>query len=176
MPEEQTNPMVIPTCYDGVKNQNETDIDCGGRCIACEIKIPVVSPCAASLKTNTVTFDDRQLKLTAVDYVCSETYGDFKFFIYNLDKGYPEITILLDGMPTEDAIYPVTGYDYTDTGEAGIRVYDSATGLWYEPYDGGEIYVTVTDGAVTAEFCAVKMRETYWDDYETVLTGSVTCR
>ena len=26
------------TCFDGVQNQNETDIDCGGDCVSCEVK------------------------------------------------------------------------------------------------------------------------------------------
>jgi hypothetical protein len=33
---------VIPTCLDGIKNQNETALDCGGVCGACAENIPVV--------------------------------------------------------------------------------------------------------------------------------------
>jgi len=27
-----------PTCFDGIKNQNETDVDCGGPCVSCDLK------------------------------------------------------------------------------------------------------------------------------------------
>ena len=30
--------MPKPTCFDGIRNQNETDVDCGGKCLACEVK------------------------------------------------------------------------------------------------------------------------------------------
>ncbi len=42
-PEEEYVPVeepVYPTCYDGIKNQGERGIDCGGPCEACEIPIP----------------------------------------------------------------------------------------------------------------------------------------
>jgi len=26
------------SCFDGIQNQNETDIDCGGDCVSCEVK------------------------------------------------------------------------------------------------------------------------------------------
>ena len=28
----------VPSCFDGIKNQDEFDIDCGGACVTCEIK------------------------------------------------------------------------------------------------------------------------------------------
>lgn len=38
-----TPPVVIQTCSDGIKNQNETGIDCGGVCVPCPVP-PVVVP------------------------------------------------------------------------------------------------------------------------------------
>ena len=33
-------PTVVESCTDGLLNQNETDIDCGGDCVLCEITYP----------------------------------------------------------------------------------------------------------------------------------------
>ena len=41
------------TCTDGIQNQNETGVDCGGTCTACVTV--VTSPCTSSLTDNQVT-------------------------------------------------------------------------------------------------------------------------
>lgn len=34
--EQEGIAVCAPTCYDGIQNQDETDVDCGGSCISCE--------------------------------------------------------------------------------------------------------------------------------------------
>jgi len=40
----------VPTCYDGIKNQNEEDIDCGGICLPCDLKYQKVLTVASEPK------------------------------------------------------------------------------------------------------------------------------
>ena len=40
----QVKPAPAPTCDDGVKNQGEERIDCGGPCPACPVTMPPTTP------------------------------------------------------------------------------------------------------------------------------------
>ena len=67
-----------PTCFDGIQNQDETDIDCGGSCVACEVS-------EAKLTTGKVLIlpagDDRITLFTEVKNPAE--YG--AFFEYQID-------------------------------------------------------------------------------------------
>jgi hypothetical protein len=67
-----------PTCLDGIQNQDETGVDCGGSCVACEVS-------KAELKTGEVLIlpagDDRITLFTEVKN--PERHG--AFFEYQID-------------------------------------------------------------------------------------------
>ena len=170
---EQDNPFIVPTCDDGIQNQDEEGIDCGGRCNACEVIIPVISPCAASLTNNHIKLDGQDIALTAGAISCSEEYSYYELYIYWNQK---DITIRLEGSkPEKDAIYPIfRSFDsYDDQPTATVSVID----YWYNYYArSGDIYVTVKDGNVTAEFCSVNMEEYVYGNDEMDFSGRVTCQ
>jgi hypothetical protein len=164
---EQTNPLVVPTCDDGILNQDEEAIDCGGRCADCEIKVPILSPCAASLAKNVVTLDNRDFVLAANEYQCS--LEDYSYRITVL-RGFDGITIdfFEHAIPTEDKVYTVS--QRYNPGQAQITA-----SLYYRDFiaTSGEVYVTVKDGKITAELCSIKLH--YSIAYSIEASGKVVC-
>jgi hypothetical protein len=168
---EQENPLIVATCTDGIRNQDETDIDCGGRCLQCEVKIPVVAPCAATLTKNIVNLDNSKITFTNATFSCS-SYNREKFLIAYY-ANYREFKIELEGsIPDEDKIYSIGQYlDYDS--DATLKYYD---GWAYYIATNGELYVTVQDnGDVTIEFCSVTLRENSFGYNDIITSGRVVC-
>jgi hypothetical protein len=71
-----------PTCYDNIKNQGETDVDCGGPCISCEIKNLKLE----ISKTGYLIYQDNSLDLFAIIKNPSSKYAlknfSYKFVLY----------------------------------------------------------------------------------------------
>jgi hypothetical protein len=168
---EQENPLIVATCTDGIRNQDETDIDCGGRCQQCEVKIPVVAPCATSLTKNIVNLDNSKITFTDVTSSC-EQY-DRNYFRISYYKNYVEFHIELeDPRPTEDRIYNIGQYlDYDS--DATVSYHD---GWAYYVATTGELYVTIAEnGDVNIEFCSVALRESAFGYDDVITSGRVVC-
>jgi hypothetical protein len=166
---EQTNELIVPNCHDGIQNQDETEIDCGGRCTACEVIIPVVTPCASSLEDDTYTWNGLDYTLAADDIGCYEETDYFEIFVYNYYYSH-ELTIHFPSKPTEDKIYQASWNLYPEGDEAYIGFHQ---GFLFKA-SAGEVYVHVNNGIVTAEFCDVTMNNTYFDPVS--LKGRITCK
>jgi hypothetical protein len=96
------NTVVVPTCTDGIMNQNETGIDCGGSCISCAVKN------LKELKGGSVSIfgleDGRSVFLGTIvnpneDYVASDI--SYEFVVFDT-TGYPVERIL-----GTDTIFPL---------------------------------------------------------------------
>lgn len=168
---EQTNPLIIPSCDDGILNQDEEAIDCGGRCIDCVLPPPpIVSPCAASLKKNVFTLDEREFVLTAADYHCSQQSSAYEISVLNNADG---ITLELGGtIPTEDKVYIYPVHQWFEPGAAQItaHVYGNYYIAGY-----GEVYVTVKSGKITAEFCSIRLNYNFNAEYYVRTSGKIVC-
>lgn len=68
------------TCFDNKQNQNETEVDCGGLCIACEIRTlaPIEMVWVRYFQVNSQTIITAEIKNSNI------TYGADKFS-YNID-------------------------------------------------------------------------------------------
>ncbi|MDI6820745.1 MAG: hypothetical protein QMD65_01015 [Patescibacteria group bacterium] len=107
----------IPTCFDGIKNQREKDIDCGGPCISCEIiKLKSIE---SSSPIKILHLSNGRLALLAKILNPNETYGTDRFF-YNF-KLYDGDSNLLETLSGGDNIYPAeTKYLYVVPLEASF--------------------------------------------------------
>jgi hypothetical protein len=171
--QDQTNPLVVPSCYDGIKNQDEKAIDCGGRCLAC--KEPVVSPCTRELANNVMTVLNKTWTLKSTDYQSyPDNYGQYTFNMTLSSAQQLVIIIAESNILTEDKIYPIVQYPSVTVGSAEIVLYDDSTWNNINYYaDSGSVYVTVRNGKVTAEICRVLMKS-YQTTTTSYLSGRIT--
>lgn len=87
-------PKILPqaTCNDGVRNQNELDIDCGGECQkVCKSEyLPITVDVAKAIQTGTTTYKlFGLLKNPNADFKPTEIL--YKFYIYDKDGNKKEI-------------------------------------------------------------------------------------
>jgi hypothetical protein len=155
--EDQTNPLIVPTCYDGIKNQDEVSIDCGGRCEACELTGPVVAPCGQSLKTNVVLRGTQEITLKASELIARQEEDQYYFFSAFVGTNQT-LTVQLGGeyKPYRSAVYEISSDGFFWPGKAVVSYTD---GYYSYTAQTGDVYVTVNQGKITAEICAVQLRE-----------------
>lgn len=162
--EEQDNPLIIPTCYDGIRNQDEKEIDCGGRCPACEVFLPVLSPCTSKLQDNTLVIDGRKVVAALRDYSCDISTAGYTIAI--VIDGQDSFVLHLggSGKPTKSDTYSLVRSIYNvPSGQACIYYEEYGGDEAFTNY-GSEVYVTVTkDKKIAVEFCDVDIN--YVDDW-----------
>ncbi|MTI22553.1 hypothetical protein E1176_16090 [Fulvivirga sp. RKSG066] len=169
--EEQDNPLkegfYAPTCTDGILNQDEEEIDCGGKCDPCPE--PVIAPCASSLQDNYISTTYDELDLLTV--LCQESYrGGFKV-TGNSTGGDFSISFSDDQLPDEDKDYQLRSQlDYYNSEVATLEIVYPFSGS-YDSY-AGDLYVTHNDGQVLLEFCSVSLRNRQFD---ITASGRVIC-
>jgi hypothetical protein len=162
-PEDYDNVWVGPTCHDGIQNQDEEDIDCGGRCTECKVYVPVFSPCTSELKDNRLSMDDRDIQIAVRDVKCDDGNG---YRIGVLIDKYNSFVLQIGtaGKPTESGTYTITSsVTYLNSYEAAIQ-YDEEGYDYSFKSKSGKVYVNVAkDGKVGIEFCDVVIEtEDYW--------------
>lgn len=90
-----------PTCFDGIKNQNEEEIDCGGPCISCELVN--IKPLEV-LWTKVISNKDGFYDLAAEIRNPNQNYGsgkfEYKFRLYDYNDN------LIDEFSGNDFIMP----------------------------------------------------------------------
>lgn len=155
--EEQTNPLVNgATCTDGIKNQNEEGVDCGGICAMCtepEEPIEVVVPCKASLTDNLITLDEwYDLSLSSGDYYCSEEQDFFEVVVWKDNMEFT-IEIYETTLPTVDTKYPLIHWYDAEPGYASIKLINFYT---YNA-SAGDLYLSYENGAWVVEVCSVEL-------------------
>ena len=167
---EQDNPLIVATCTDGIRNGNETDIDCGGHCQACEGKASATAPCASALVKNTITFNNTVTKFANGPYSCEEGDGYFemRFLQGNLD-----MLVELNGKrPATNTIYKVDGELATYKNNQAVLL---LSGNRNYVGTSGYLYVTVVNNQVVVEFCSIQLRDTYSGYADKIITGKVVC-
>jgi hypothetical protein len=147
---EQDNPLIVPTCFDGIKNQNETEIDCGGKCAICIVEPPFVVPCKSTLVNNQVTVNGLKINLTSSNLYCNQETGYYEIHILNPTY---DITIEISGStpPYKNKKYPLVPDYNLESGYASITVIN----FYRYVASSGYLYVTVENGKIIAELCSV---------------------
>ncbi|MBA4144765.1 MAG: hypothetical protein C0523_03285 [Cytophaga sp.] len=152
---EQNNPLVIATCYDGIQNQNEEKIDCGGKCAKCQV---VVVPCKSSLADNRITYRNVNTTFTSKDVYFYQSYDAFSISLTKGNVTY-DIALYVKALPTTDTIFPIVNSYAADQGKATMMVTPQS---YYYGYDvsSGYIYVTYVNKQWAIEFCSVPLSGT----------------
>ncbi len=102
----------IPTCEDGIKNGDETKIDCGGSCEPCEVFAEI---CEAS--TTSPTLQINKVEFGSINNTSAHNpYNDFTSQSTNLEKGQAtQLTITLNNQwsPNQVMVW-IDWYDDND--------------------------------------------------------------
>lgn len=149
--EEQDNPLVVASCSDKIKNQNEIGIDCGGICGLCEEpEKPTTVPCKNTLVNNRITLNGINKNLASTNFGCYQETDHFEILIY---KDYQEITIEVYGtlVPGKTKAFPLVPYYNAEAGDASIRMVD----FYAFNARSGFLYVTKENDTIVFEFCSV---------------------
>jgi hypothetical protein len=170
---EQDNPFIGPTCYDRIRNQDETAIDCGGHCSACGVSEPELPtnepPCKATLQDNTLVIDGRKVVAAMRDYSCDISTAGYTIAI--LIDGIDSFVLHLggSGKPTKSDTYSLVQTIYSvPSGSACIYYEEGGYDGAFTNY-GDKVYVTVTkDKKITVEFCDIELVYGYGGYFRTV--------
>ncbi|HEY0742569.1 MAG TPA: hypothetical protein VGD40_13935 [Chryseosolibacter sp.] len=150
---EQDNPLLVASCTDRIKNQNETGIDCGGVCRECEPEPePVTVPCKSSLVNNRITLDGIHKTLTSSDFYCAQQTDFYEVFMYK-DAQELVIKIYDTTLPMGTTAFPLVPYYDEEEGSASIKLNS------FYNYNSlqGQLYVTRTNSSITVEVCGVDL-------------------
>jgi hypothetical protein len=159
--QDQTNPLTVATCYDGIRNQNEKAIDCGGPCLSC-----AASPCTKELEDNILYYNGSQMTVGGSDYDY-DCYRENNAYVFDIELRYnATLQIILGGAPPkEDKIYPIS--KTPKDGSAIVVMQDQSTTYYATT---GNVYVVVNNGKIEAELCSVTVTYATW---ATEFTGRV---
>ena len=169
---EQTNPLIVASCIDGIQNQNEEDVDCGGICISCsELGPPIEVTCQSSLVNNQLVLDGISYNLTQSDF---ETYHEDEYVEISVVNPFFATIWIQGALPTKRAQYQIV--ENTDPldllpGEASVMVVRSQKGYYSSE---GELYLTYANEEWKIMMCSVDMEDAYkYTSFE--LYGMLTC-
>ena len=148
---EQDNPLVLPSCRDNIKNQNEEEVDCGGVCAACEVVEPYAVPCESILWDNLIQSDYFAMELESGDYICTQESDYYEIFI--MPDSYSEMTIWIYGksLPKQSTIYEIDEWYDLGPGEASIKYLNFYSYL----AQSGKLYLTYSNQKWQVEICPV---------------------
>lgn len=167
---EQDNPLIVGTCMDGIKNQNEKEIDCGGICTECLIieepdgTYPITTaPCTASITRNVIIVDGIRNPFTQSSIAYTKPSYDGNFYEYRVSMPYQYYTLYIrlsaDQPPTKTRTYTVTESTSSSSPPAGsayLAVGDSY-GYYYSGTNGDKVYLAVENGVTTIDLCSIDM-------------------
>ena len=166
---------LAPSCSDGIKNQDETGIDCGGTCKdVCGEQI--IAECSSELGSNTVISDDFDHKVSISRINVFENYnGDGYSRLFAMDEASVDIvTVLLPfkSFPTENAVFTVGKNLSIQEGGLVARVEVEENGFYYGRVSvEGELYLRVEKDKIHIEFCDMWFESE--DNYDYVYQGSM---
>jgi len=135
------------TCSDGIKNQGETGVDCGGPCTACNVV--VASPCTASLTNNKVTSSATAGLASLTTNINGSTVG--------ASSPDGDIYIKIGGTIAEGS-YPIEQSASPSAGKALIDFRPAYQGTFLST--AGTLYIDDTGTNFVIEFCAINCMNT----------------
>ncbi|MFA0964073.1 hypothetical protein AB9P05_19855 [Roseivirga sp. BDSF3-8] len=164
---------VIPTCSDGIQNQNEQGVDCGGPCNT-ECYVPLASPCGDNLNDNTiVVVDDDDIgvddqNLTTITCQPNEAFEEYRFTGQSIN-GEIEIILHTLEIPAREGTFDIEWSSSDNIAEVTVTNY--GVDWWAQ---SGTLYVFNTPDGLVLEFCEASFR-TNFADYYPVMSAKVIC-
>jgi hypothetical protein len=147
---EQDNPLIVGSCTDRIKNQNEETVDCGGICGACEVIIPIKAPCADALTDNHISLDDEEININDWNHYCEQKTDNFTITIW---QEFRELTIEIPGtsLPLDAMEFELQSY--LDQEHASIQFID----FYSYTSTTGKLYVSMKNNKPVFEICSVNL-------------------
>lgn len=157
--EDLASPEPPAHCSDGLLNNGELDVDCGGECNSCAT---LEAPCSPD--TNEITLDS-----SLVIPFPNGTYT-YNYSSGSASTGYYEVTATNNtmyayikwwgGRPTEQRVYLLGGTYYLNSfyteGQANIRLVHQTTGNKAISVNGKLYVKPLPDGKLLLTFCDVR--------------------
>lgn len=162
---EQDNPLIIGSCTDNIRNQNEEAVDCGGICEACPYVEPVIVPCETDLKDNRITFDGSDVQLTYDDIAQSQESEYYEVYVLK-QPYYVTIQIYGTSLPAVETAYELVPWYDLEPGTASIKYNNFYT---FNALSG-KLYLTYLNGTWNIEVCPVTL---YGGGYEREFSGRI---
>lgn len=147
------------TCFDGQKNGNETEVDCGGDCpVKCDTTPaspppPFVIPCQSTVSMQSMKVNSSTVVLPYIDcYYTSPYYYLLNASTSSLTGSSYYIMVHFYGYPASYArTYVATGTSSLPTNNSQVRVRAKIAGTWYYPI--GTIYYDPSLGTYATYIC-----------------------
>ena len=152
-PTSSSGNTTVATCTDGIKNQNETGIDCGGVCPPCDTT--VVAPCTQTANTSDFPIgiqDDTYNTSCGVEPI----YNNYTFVG---NGSASDMTMEFNGIPSTDKVYLTTNSTNASSLTSSQVIISTVAGgtfsYLYYANSFQDVYVNVNGTTITAEFCSL---------------------
>lgn len=122
---------------------DETGVDCGGQCAACNVVTPTCTPQANSINIGTLYNSATGTSATqGSDYVMQGNYSG----------GYFTITLGGSNLPNQSIAYSIINSSFLYSNEASVNLNDFGT---YGSMDlsSGSLYISMVSGKYTVTIC-----------------------
>lgn len=129
------------TCYNGVLDDDELFIDCGGACTPCNFPVAPCTPSSNTIKMGTSNYAAFPNPGSSYTFSGSYTSG----FAYNLEVGGFDLT----------KIYKITTGSGSGVGYGEAKMYLSSSGMSFADISilSGDVYITKVGTAYYATIC-----------------------
>ena len=154
--------IVTETCFDKIKNNGETDVDCGGPCKTCAAAPsgPVIPPCTPP--ANTMNFNSQNFSLSSYS---SSSSGQFEI---TGNASGADIRLTFLNQPTVDKVYAINTSPFcSSVGPNECCLVITA----FNQYNAqsGSVYVNIVGGNMVVTFCSIPLSSGLF------VTGNMTC-
>jgi hypothetical protein len=133
-----------PHCFNKIKDSDETDIDCGGKCEACANGTPVAPICTVSVNTITINNATYTISLGAIDTGAYYTVSG----VFNTSSNY---RLILKSAPDQTKVYSIDGNVPDQDNEVALQVDYNFSTL---NLTSGKVYFKNNGSSYTAVVCS----------------------
>jgi hypothetical protein len=132
-----------PHCFNKIKDQDETAVDCGGQCESCVVGTPVAPACTTTANTFTIN---------NVNYTAGMGTKDTGAY-YNVNGVYgnsQNYRLTLKSAPDQTKVYNIDGSIPDQATEAAMQFQYNLTTVYLT---SGKVYFKNNGGSYTAVIC-----------------------
>lgn len=132
-----------PHCFNKIKDSDETDIDCGGKCESCTNGTPVAPTCTVSVNTITINNATYTINAGAIDTGAYYTVSG----LFNTSSNY---RLMLKSAPDQTKVYTIDGNVPDQANDVSFEVAYNFSTL---NLTSGKVYFKNNGNSYTAVVC-----------------------
>ncbi len=132
-----------PHCFNKIKDQDETAVDCGGECESCSSGVPAVPSCTVAENTMIVNNVTYTANVGAADTGAFYTVNG----IFNSSNNYQ---LTLKSAPDQTKVYTIDGTIPDQSNEVAMQITYSLGTVFLT---GGKVYFKNNGSSYTAVIC-----------------------